>query len=217
VAKGLADRDANPFSEYRIKTERTAKRALSTDNLVKIINLKLNPDHELFDTRNFFVVSFAMQGMSYIDMAFLTKANIIDGRIRYSRAKTGREYNIPCTPMVREIIDYYSDNKGMNDFIFPIIKRTSLSDQYKDVKWSRKRYNAKLKRLGELCGIEEKLTSYVSRHTFAMSARLAKVPIDAISQMLGHRDVKTTEVYLDSIPNVHMDDYMDKIMNLSNL
>ncbi|WP_262508066.1 tyrosine-type recombinase/integrase [Zunongwangia mangrovi] len=59
-------------------------------------------------------------------------------------------------------------------------------------------YNAGLKRMAKLCDIEEKLISYVSRHSFATHALLKNVPLTAISSMLGHSKFNTTQKYLKS-------------------
>lgn len=75
----------------------------------------------------------------------------------------------------------------------------------------RKSYNLALKRLALLCGIEEKLTSYVARHSFATQALLNDVPIKAISEMLGHSSLSTTEVYLKSLPTNVLDEYSDRV------
>lgn len=216
VAAGIADKDSNPFSEYTIKKEPTAKRAISQKYLAEMFNLALEKDSALFHARNFFFASFTCQGMSFIDMAFLKKKYVFDGRVKYRRTKTSRIYNIKLTEMLGAIFEYYARDKGPEDFIFPIIKRESLAEQYKDIKWARKRYNARLKEIGQKCGIEENLTSYVSRHSFAMSARLANTPIEVISQMLGHKDTKTTQIYLDSIPDKTVDDYADKVLDFTN-
>lgn len=210
---GLADKTANPFFDYSIKKEPTAKRAIGQKQLLKIINCDLDPEHELFHARNYFLASFAMQGMSFVDMAFLKKSMLLDGRVKYRRAKTSRLYNIKLNAMAQTILDYYAINKELNEFIFPILKRTTLEKQYQDEKQARKIYNTQLKKLGKLCGIEEKLTSYVSRHSFAMAARLSQIPLEVISQMLGHSDTRTTMIYLDSIPDKTVDDYADKIFS----
>ena len=62
--------------------------------------------------------------------------------------------------------------KRKNDYIFDIIFRNDPKLAYKDAKWERLRYNKGLKELGELCGIETRLTSYVSRHSFATQTML---------------------------------------------
>lgn len=165
-----------------------------------------------------FVIAIGFEPMTVCleGMAFLKKKYVFDGRVKYRRTKTSRIYNIKLTEMLLAIFDYYARDKGPEDFIFPIIKRKSLADQYKDIKWARKLYNARLKNIAEKCGIEENLTSYVSRHSFAMSARLANTPIEVISQMLGHKDTKTTQIYLDSIPDKTVDDYADKVSGFTN-
>jgi len=64
-----------------------------------------------------------------------------------------------------------------------------------------------LKKLAELCGIDSNLTSYVSRHSFATQAMQKSIPLNAISAMLGHSSIKTTEIYLKSLPSNVLDDY----------
>ena len=77
---------------------------------------------------------------------------------------------------------------------------------------ARKRYNTKLKGIAELCDIEQNLTSYVSRHPFATQAMLQQVQLNAIGAMLGHFSLKTTEIYLKSLPSNILTDYNAKIM-----
>lgn len=56
--------------------------------------------------------------------------------------------------------------------------------------------NAYLKEIGDLCGIEKNLTFHLARHTFATTITLAKgVPIETVSKMLGHTNIKTTQIY----------------------
>ena len=64
---------------------------------------------------------------------------------------------------MQEILKFYINKKKRKDFILPILKRDSLELQYKDAQWALKNYNKGLKKIAELCQIEERLTSYVSR------------------------------------------------------
>jgi integrase/recombinase XerD len=73
-------------------------------------------------------------------------------------------------------------------------------------------YNKKLKTLASLCGISSNLTSYVSRHSFATQALLHNIPLAAISTMLGHSSLKTTEIYLKSLPVNILDGYNEMIL-----
>ena len=137
---------------------------------------------------------------------------MIDGRIHYQRQKTDKPYNIKITPELQTLLDIYMPEKVPDAYILPVIKRDTLSDQYRDVISARLMFNVRLKEIAKLCDIDENLTSYVSRHSFATRAKNLGVPIATISDMLGHDNVKTTEVYLDSLPSDIMDEAHERII-----
>lgn len=150
-------------------------------------------------------------GAPFIDLAFLKVSSIVDGRVQYKRKKTGKYYDIKIIPNLEKILHPYTREKKEDDFILPIIKRVNLVDQYKDIQWAQKRYNERLKEVAQLAGIDEKLTSYVSRHSFASIANNMGIPVTAISQMLGHENLATTQTYLASLRKDIIDDYNEKI------
>ena len=211
IHQGVVSADSYPFKKYKIKSEPTAKRAISIEKIRRILNLELEPGTPLFNTRNYFLCSYLMNGISFIDMAFLKLDNIIDGRIQYRRQKTARYYDIKLTPQLSTIMDCYLIGKDKTDYIFPIIKRKEMQDQFKDIQWERKRYNKRLKEIANLCKIEEHLTSYVSRHSMATNLILNDVPINALSKMLGHSDISTTEIYIKNLPTHIMDGYQERL------
>jgi integrase/recombinase XerD len=213
IKAGYIEKEYYPFDQYKIRTTPTEKRALEWELLKKIIELNLKASEPCFNARNYFVASYMMYGMNYTDMAFLKKEDIVDGRVLYRRKKTSKLYDIKVTPGLSKILSYYISLNEDSEYVFPIIKRESLAMQYKDIKWARKRYNKELKTLAETCGIDKNLTSYVSRHSFATQAMLQQVPLNAISTMLGHSSLKTTEVYLKSLPSSILDDYNLVIVN----
>lgn len=212
IKSGLVDKELYPFEAYKIKSAPTEKRALEWDLLKEIINSKITPDHQCFNARNYFVASYMMYGMNFKDMAFLKKSDIKDGRIQYQRKKTSKYYDIKITSNLDKILTYYSELSAYTEYIFPIINRQNPELQDRDIQWARKRYNKKLKLLAKECGIEKNLTSYVSRHSFATQAMLQDVPLNAISSMLGHSSIKTTEIYLKSLPSKILDDYNLRIL-----
>jgi integrase/recombinase XerD len=211
IKEGYVEKEAYPFQYYRIKTTPTKKRALDVKYIVKIMNLKLCPDSCLYKYRNYFLISYMLYGISFIDLAFLKIENIVDGRIKFQRKKTGRQYDIKITEKLKTLLEPYLLNKEKEDYIFSIVKREDIQLQYKDVEWERKRYNKGLKKIAALCGIEQNLTSYVSRHSFATQAMLQEVPLQAISAMLGHTQLSTTQIYLKSLPNNILDEYNRKV------
>lgn len=210
IKEGLAEKENYPFTDYKIKTVPTEKRALDAEFLKKLIDLHLEKDDLLFHARNYFVASYMMYGMNFTDMAHLKKTDLTHGRIHYRRKKTSKLYDIKIGSALQIILDHYQSE---SKYIFPIIKRDTAFLQEKDIQWARKRYNKKLKDLAALCGIEQNLTSYVSRHSFATQAMLLQVPLNAISTMLGHSSLKTTEIYLKSLPSEILDDYNARILS----
>ncbi|NOT91958.1 phage integrase SAM-like domain-containing protein [Ferruginibacter sp.] len=212
IKEGVAEKESYPFIDYKIKTAPTAKRALEWELLNKIVICKIPIKHRCFNARNYFVASYMMYGMNFADMAFLKKTDIVNGRINYRRQKTSKLYDIKITDSLNKILSYYIELNPDSEYVFPIIKRETAETQAKDIVWARKRYNKRLKDIAELCGIETKVTSYVSRHSFATQAMLMEVPVKAISTMLGHSSLKTTETYLQSLPSNVLDDYNARIM-----
>lgn len=214
IKAGAVEKEFYPFDDYKIKTTPTEKRALDIELLKKIILLELTPTDILFNARNYFVASYMMYGMNFCDMAFLKKKDIKNGRILYQRNKTSKYYDIKITSNLKSILDYYMKLNEGSEYIFPIIKRDTSFLQDKDIQWARKRYNKKLKNVAVKCEIETNLTSYVSRHSFATQAMLQDVPLNAISSMLGHTSLKTTQIYLKSLPSNILDDYNLKVTEI---
>lgn len=208
------DKDLYPFNDYKIKTKPTRKRALENTSIAKIIDLNLPVDHPGFNARNYFVASYMMYGMNFADMAYLKRTDLIDGRIQYRRQKTSKLYDIKITESLGAIFSHYIQQDPCSKYVFPIIKREGALLQQKDIQWARKRFNENLQSVADICGIEQKLTSYVSRHSFATQAMLQNVPVTAISAMLGHSSLKTTEIYLKSLPSNILDDYNSQVLKL---
>ena len=211
IKEGLVEKEAYPFALYKIKTKPTEKRAIDIALIKRILRLDLNVNHELFNFRNYFIVSFMLYGISFIDLAFLKMENIVDGRVKFQRKKTSKLYDIKITDQLREVLSRYIQKESKDDYIFPIIKREPLELKYKDVEWARKKYNKGLKDIARLCDIDQNLTSYVSRHSFATNAMLQNIPLQAISTMLGHSKLNTTQIYLKTLPNNILDDYNEKL------
>ena len=211
IKDNIITKEAYPFQDYKIKTEPTAKRAISKDKIRSIMDLKLQPTDALFDARNYFLASYLMNGMSFTDMAHLKRENIVDGRIRYRRQKTAKLYDLKVTEQLSVILSYYIEDKSASDFIFPIIKSDTAQQKYKDVKWGLNQYNKRLLEIAKKCNIEEHLTSYVSRHSMATHLILSDVPINALSKMLGHTKLSTTQIYIKDLPTNVLDDYQERL------
>jgi integrase len=102
------------------------------------------------------------------------------------------------------------EGKSGDDYVFPILKRDTPELQMMDLYNERRTFNNYLKKIGEELEIEGHLTSYVARHSWATIAKDMNVPVSVISEGLGHADIKTTQIYLDSFD----DDVLDEANKL---
>jgi integrase len=206
---GVLDKDFEPFSLYSIKTVKTRKRALSKEDFDKILNADVSTlTVPMVRARLIFLSSFYMLGISWVDLANLKVENIQDGKIYYRRAKTKRLYSVKITKPLREILDQFLEGKEKTDFIFPINKLgLTLHAERQRLINALARYNKCLNKLSKHLNIEGRMTSYVSRHSFATHARdVAKLDISVLSNLMGHNDTSTTAVYLASISDLTLDE-----------
>lgn len=211
IKRKLVSKDFYPFAEYSIKKETTRKRAITIEDIEKI---KAFEPQTIRQTRakDYFLMSFYTMGTSFVDLAFLKVSDIRNGRIEYKRKKTGKLHSIKITAPLQAILDTYLHGKEADDFILNVIKSEEVQQQYTNIRDESHRYNRSLKEIGELCGIEQPLTSYVARHSFATIAKYKDVPISIISQALGHSDLKTTEIYLAAFSDDVMDKYNEMVV-----
>ena len=210
--EGIIDEKNYPFKRYKIKTTKTKKRAISTLDIQKIINYVPSCNSEAF-AKDIFMFSFYNAGINIKDIAFLTKANIVNNRLIYSRGKTSDNFNFSLNKESLAIIEKYKDNEK---YLFPVILQHKLkgSELLYHLNNRNKRINLYLKQIGTKLKFPEPLTTYVARHSFATIAKKKNIPITIISELLGHEDIKTTQIYLDSLENETLDKYKDEIVSL---
>ncbi len=190
--------------------EETEKRYLPSEYLLKIKTLKSDKKVNEY-ARQLFLFSYFCYGMSFVDMSLLTNANIKRYEnglyIVYRRHKTknsqgSKPINIRLTEELQWLITGLAEYKQpVDNYLLPIITVDKLAGEklYNHLKTRLKKFNSYLDSLAEEFGISDiNLTSYVSRHTMAMSLQNNDVPREVISQILGHKDLKTTNTYLDS-------------------
>lgn len=211
IDEGWLSQDSYPFRKFRIKKEPTAKRAISKEEIDKLLSLNLKKGTLLRDSQNYFAFMFNMRGMNFIDLAYLKKENIQHNRVIYQRIKTGKLFDLKLTDRAMLILKYYMKRRNLidSDFIFPIIPEEVWGNEELERKRyidKRKHFNKALKRLAKLAGIDANLTSYVSRHSWASIAKFSGISPSIIGESLGHSDLKTTETYLANFDHRVLDD-----------
>ena len=190
--------------------EETTKRYLPHDSMFKLKTTVMD-NAVLERTRRLFLFSYYCYGISFIDAALLTKKNIIryngGNYIVYKRNKTKeakkvKPIQIKITPEIQELMNWFSANTLLvEDSLLPIVSIAGYKGEqlYNHIRSRFGRNNKNLANLAKVLEITDmKLTSYVSRHTMAMTLQDNQVPREVISQILGHSDLATTNTYLDS-------------------
>jgi site-specific recombinase XerD len=192
--------DKNPFANYKSKVKEVERVYLSEEEIQNIINKDFKTER-LSLVRDIFLFS-CFTGLAYIDVKNLTKSHIsigIDGEkwIFTHRQKTETASKIPILPVTQMIIDKYADHPKSNneDKLLPILTNQKM--------------NAYLKEIAGVCEIEKELTFHIARHTFATTVTLTNgVPIESVSKMLGHKNLKTTQHYAKVLDKKVSEDMM---------
>ena len=191
----------DPFMNHRFHLEPVNRGFLTDEEILLIANKEIGiPRLEL--VRDIFIFS-CFTGLAYIDVSNLTPDHIVtlgDKQwIMTQRQKTSVETNILLLDIPKAIIDKYCDNPAYpkrENKLFPIL--------------SNQKMNAYLKEIADLCGIKKNLTFHLARHTFATMSLSKGVPMESVSKMLGHTNIKTTQIYA-RITNKKIEHDMEKL------
>ena len=206
-----------PFDEYKINKfdTKTQKRAIAKTEVLKFTKEVDNIGKRQYVqlSKDIFIFSYLCGGINFTDIANLTKANITNGRLHYIRQKTGKLIKLGISEEAMQIIKKYeSESKG---YLFPIlntnIHKTPLQKQNRIHKMLGK-INKNLKLIATQLNVDANMTTYVARHSFASVLKKSGVSIALISEALGHSDLSTTQVYLDSFDNEQIDTAMQNLL-----
>lgn len=184
-----------PFRKFKIKTEETRKRSLTVEQLITLRDYPCEQYQERY--RDIFMLMFYLIGVNAVDL--FTAKTLVNGRLEYKRAKTGKLYSIKVEPEAMKIIERY---KG-KDYLLNVL------DEYKNYKDFLHRMGIGLKQIGETerKGLGGKkirkplfsaLSSYWARHTWATIAASLDIPKETIAAALGHQiGSPVTSIYID--------------------
>ena len=175
----------NPFSTVKIHFDPVERDVLTKSELAALIQTDMIFDR-LEKMRDVFVFA-CFTGLAHCDVAGLTKENIITDEagqvwLKTHRQKTSEVVDIPLLEIPQLIIKKYQGMKELNGKLLPTLTN-SCSNLY-------------LKEVAVRCGINKTLTFHMARHTFATTVTLSNgVPIESVAKMLGHRNIRTTQIY----------------------
>ena len=186
----------NPFEHAKYEKEENKIRFLQKSEVLKLMAMKMN-DREAELARQMFVFS-CFTGLAIADMEQLQHKHIqtaADGRkyIRKERQKTKAEFIVPLHPIAEAIISYCRNEQERNEEQQTVKEKgDSLIFPHE---CSRSVINDRLSIVGKACGIKERLSSHMARHTFGTMTLNAGIPIESIAKMMGHASISSTQIY----------------------
>ena len=223
-------RELYPFSsgkeDGKIRLPKTppnrANKYLTVDSLLKIESTTFD-NYVLERTRHLFLFSYFCRGINWKDMALLRESSfspktVVDEdshesmqvtMMEYRRSKTKGQFEIQVTDKIQKELDWFKEKTPLySDYVLPIIK-VDVEPQKLDVYLSqvRKRFNHSLREIAkelDLPTSQLDISSYTSRHSFAMTLQSMDKPVEIISHALGHQSVATTKHYLDGFSTTRM-------------
>ena len=194
-----------PFQNVYTGIDRTRKRAIDKDTILRLLKQDLSFSPSLSFARDLFIFSYCARGMAFVDIAFLRKQDIHNGTISYTRRKTGQRLIIRLEPCMDNILKRYAGTTKSSWYVFPLLSSENPEIAFKQYQTALGLYNRQLKKISNLMGLDTLLSSYTARHTWATVARNHHVPISVISAGMGHSSEKTTQIYLASLENSIID------------
>ena len=181
---GLTDKYL--FARYKEPAiPRKSPRTITPENFQRIVSLEIPSDKpSLIISRDLLLIA-CYTGMAYVDAVSVTQDNLSHDEqgnlwLKYKRKKTGVQAVVKLIPEAIELFDKYKDAGQPT-----LMPRQNYAFLLKN-----------LKTIAEMAGCTQPITHHMGRHYYASILTLSNdVPIDVISKMLGHTNVRMTQVY----------------------
>ena len=189
------------FKNFTVRQEPTRKRSVSVDLFRKFLDCPTTEANGRY--RDYFLLMFYLIGINSKDLLTARKEQINNGRLEYIRAKTHKRYSIRIEPEAGELLKRYEGK----DYLLEAMDHCRLyrsfahemNDALKeigDVRWEMvpdpDDLFAPPKPERIVTPVIPEISTYYARHCWATFAYEAGVPLDTISQALGHSDGNRT-------------------------
>lgn len=202
----------NPFEHAKYEKEEKKIRFLQKSEVAKLATMKMN-DREAEQARLMFVFS-CFTGLAIIDMEHLLYKHIqtaADGRkyIRKERQKTKVEFIVPLHPIAEVIIRHCREEQEENGEQQTVKEKDETLIFPREC--SRSVIDSRLSIVGKACGIKERLSFHMARHTFGTMSLSAGIPIESIAKMMGHASISSTQIYAQ-VTDKKISEDMDRLI-----
>lgn len=207
----------SPFTKYKLKWEQVDKNYLTEGELMAVENLELPENSCIKVHRDIYVFATYAGGLRISDIFQLRWRDFDGEKICIKTQKTNSIVSIKLPNKSKEIINSYKTNaSGLNSYIFPILsKYNNLEDEkekQRAISAANAYVNKDLSKIAKMAEIEKHIHFHTSRHTFATRALRKGMRIEYVSKLLGHANIKTTQIYAKIV-----NEELDKAMDIFNI
>lgn len=225
IAEKAINADLYPFGKrkYVIPQPNGTKRALDKEQLKVLWEAKpQTPEQE--QAKDFFFLSYQMNGLNFADICYLKFSNISGDKLSFHRRKTQHTnkdqapVTIFLTDFALQVIAKYGNKQQNPDsLIFPFISEKADPElRHRQIINFISRTNQQLRKFAKANGIEVDISTYFARHSFATISIRAGFSMEAVSEGLGHSSISTTKAYFAGFDDTHKKALAESLMNFNN-
>ena len=205
-------------NKIKIKFPETGKIGLDEQEVIKIEELVLEPDTDIWHARNLWLLSFYFAGIRVGDIVQIKWAEFINGRIHYEMGKNKKQVNLKIPEPAEKILEMYRPySSKYQGYVFPYLKDVDLTqaeDIFNEYRKANSSINTFLDKIVDLAGIDKHLAMHISRHTFGQIAG-DKIPLPALQKLYRHSNITTTMGYQSNFQPKQTDDALDSVLNFN--
>lgn len=209
IDRRMADYVPHLFRSVYTGTRADRRRALDGEDMKKVFTRLSSKvaTPAMRCAQEKFMLMFMLRGLPFVDLAYLRKSDLRGNVITYRRHKTGRPLSVTLTPEAMTLVQKYLNRDAASPYLFPILHSgVGTEDAYREYQLALRSFNYQLALLGKLLGLEERLSSYAARHTWATTAYYCEIHPGIISEAMGHSSITVTETYLKPFQNQKIDE-----------
>jgi len=216
IQEGLLTSYENPFTKYRIKSEKTLRGKLTEDEIKSLETVRLKKGSIHDHARNMFLFAFYAAGMRFSDVLQLRWRHIKGERVEYVMDKTQDAHNVLLAHKAKQLLKIYGGSKiNQGAFIFPFF---NLDTDYSDPEFLVAQISSKnalvnkyLKKVAKKAKVDTKISFHISRHSFAYQAVRKTGDLYSVSKSLNHKRLETTQTYLKQSDNAAVDAVITRV------
>ncbi len=217
VREGIIEHGNNPYLRFRLPKAKPAKRVkLTLEQFRNLLVLTLEPGSMEDIARDMFAFSVFARGLRFGDVVRLRWSDFDGDRINLTASKTGDHLSIPVDDNIMQIINKYGPDKSSAFFVFPALKEELPPEmEIAIVSSFNARINKALKTIGAKSGLNESISFHCARHSFAFIAKTTGLTNWEIQDLLKHKKSATTDKYLNSLSESHLDQKVAGMFSIS--